>query len=132
MFLLDSNICIHIVNRRNESIIQKFKQYGAHEIALCSVVKSELFYGAHHSQRVPENLKLLEFFFSPLTSFPFDDACAKQAAVIRADLAKQGLPVGPNDLLIAATALVNNLTLVTHNTKEFERIEGLKLVDWLI
>jgi tRNA(fMet)-specific endonuclease VapC len=130
MFLLDANICVHIMNQRAPMVAQKFQQENPDSIALCSVVKSELLYGAYHSQRIEDNLALLERFIAPLTSFPFDDACAEKAGVIRAELARKGQPIGPNDLLIAATALANNLTLVTHNTREFARVNGLALEDW--
>ena len=100
------------------------------EIALCSVVKAELLYGTRNSKRVEENLKLLDQFFTPLTSLPFDDRCAEEYGIIRAQLAAQGSPIGPNDLLIAAIARTHDVTLVTHNTKEFSRITGLRLTDW--
>ncbi len=77
-----------------------------------------------------DNLQLLIQFFKPLTSLPFDDRCAEEAGQIRADLATQGKPIGPNDLLIAATARAHDSVLITHNTSEFSRITGLRLDDW--
>ena len=130
MFLLDTNACIQLLNRRHPQLLQQFRQRSPAEIVLCSIVKSELLYGARRSQQVEANLRLLDRFFKPLQSLPFDDRCSEEAGLIRADLAAQGRPIGPNDLLIAATARAFDATLVTHNTREFARITGLRLVDW--
>lgn len=130
MFLLDTNVCIRILNQSDHHIIRRFRQCMPTDIALCSIVKAELLYGARHSQKVESNLLLLKQFFAPLTSIPFDDRCADEAGFIRADLAAQGSPIGPNDLLIAATARACDAVLITHNTKEFSRITGLRLEDW--
>lgn len=132
MLLLDTNVCIRLLNQSHSTIIQHFQQHLPSEIALSSIVKAELLYGARHSQRVEENLQLLKQFFNPLTSLPFDDRCADEAGQIRADLAAQGKPIGPNDLLIAATARAHDSVLITHNTGEFSRITGLRLEDWEI
>jgi|CXWL01.1.fsa_nt_gi tRNA(fMet)-specific endonuclease VapC len=129
-FLLDTNACIRLLNKKHTDIEQHLRQHQPSEIALCSIVKAELLYGARHSQQVEANLQLLKQFFAPLVSLPFDDRCAEEAGLIRADLAAQGNPIGPNDLLIAATARAYDVVLVTHNTKEFARITGLRLVDW--
>ncbi len=130
MYLLDTNVCIHLLNRKHPGILQHFQQHSPAEIALCSIVKAELLYGARHSQRVQENLQLLAKFFTPLVSLPFDDRCAEEAGLIRADLAGQGNPIGPNDLLIAATARAHDAVLITHNSGEFSRVTGLRLEDW--
>ena len=100
------------------------------DIVLCSVVKAELYYGAHRSARSNENLKNMREFFRSFESLPFDDAAAEQYGHLRAFLTEQGKPIGPNDLLIAAIALANNVTLVTHNTDEFKRVPGLQMEDW--
>ena len=130
MYLLDTNVCIHVLNERHEGLLKRFRETSPAEIALCSVVKAELIYGARRSQRVEENLQCLDRFFGPLPSLPFDDRCAQEYGRIRADLAEQGRPVGPNDLLIAAIACAHDAILVTHNTDEFGRITGLRLQDW--
>jgi tRNA(fMet)-specific endonuclease VapC len=130
MFLLDTNICIRLLNQTHSGISQHFQQHLPSEIALCGIVKAELLYGARHSQQVESNLNLLKQFFSPLVSLPFDDRCAEEAGQIRADLAAQGKPVGPNDLLIAATARAHDAVLVTHNLGEFSRVTGLRVEDW--
>ena len=130
MFLLDSNVCIRLINKSSAQLETNFKQRPPSAIYLSAVVKAELLYGAHHSQRAAQNLRLLEQFFAPFPSLPFDDACAEIYGRIRHELAAAGTPIGPNDLLIAATAIANKLTLVTYNTREFRRGIGLQLVDW--
>ena len=110
--------------------LERFRQTHPSQLRLCSVVKSELIYGARKSHRVADNLRLLTTFFGPLQSLPFDDSCAAVAGAIRAELARSGQPIGPNDSLIAATAVNFKCTLVTHNTKEFDRVPELFLVDW--
>ena len=130
MFLLDTNVCIGLLNRAPFRHHSTFRQHQPSEIALCSIVKAELLYGARRSQQVEANLQLLKQFFSPLTSLSFDDRCAQEAGQIRADLAAQGKPIGPNDLLIAAIARAHDAVLVTHNTGEFARVTGLRIEDW--
>ncbi len=130
MYLIDTNVCIHFLNGSSQAIKEQFQQHSSNEILLCSVVKAELLFGARKSQRVEANLQKLKRFFAPLTSLAFDDRCAEEAGVIRADLGAQGKPIGPNDLLIAATARAHDAVLVSHNGNEFARVTGLKLTDW--
>lgn len=130
IFLLDTNVCIRLLNARHPSILEHFRRHSPADIALCSVVKGELLAGARRSQRVEANLQLLKAFFAPLQSLPFDDACAEHYGQIRADLLAQGTPIGPLDTLIAAIARAHDATLVTHNTGEFGRVPGLNMVDW--
>lgn len=92
--------------------------------------KSELIYGAQKSARTQANLESLAKFFEPFTSLPFDDNAAVVAGEMRANLERLGTPVRPNDLLIAAIACSNGLTLVTHNTAEFGHVSGLVIADW--
>lgn len=130
MFLLDTNVCIHALNGTSPNIQRRWQQCSPHDIALCSVVKGELLFGARNSQRVEANLARLKQLFAPLQSLPFDDACAEEYAQIRADLTRQGKLISPNDLLIAAIARAHDAVLVTHNTGEFSRIANLRLDDW--
>jgi tRNA(fMet)-specific endonuclease VapC len=130
MYLLDTNICIHLLNEVDANIQRQFKTHSPSRIALCSIVKAELLYGAQRSSRLDANLQRLKVFFSPLQSLPFDDFCAEHYSLIRADLAAQGKPIGPNDLLIAATARAHDAVLVTRNTEEFSRVEGLQIETW--
>lgn len=130
MFLLDTNACIRVLNGSSAPLIARVRSHAPPEIRVSSVTRAELLYGARHSARVTDNLRLLTAFFAPLISLPFDDACAEHYGILRASLASSGRPIGPNDLLIAATALAHDLTLVTHNVKEFSRISGLNVEDW--
>jgi len=130
MYLLDSNVCINLLNGSNKAIEQNFRSRSPSEISICSIVKAELFFGARNSQRIDTNLQRLQLFFSPLQSLPFDDRSADEYGLIRADLTAQGNVIGPNDMMIAAVARVCNAILVTHNTKEFCRVTGLRLDDW--
>ena len=130
IYLLDTNVCIHLLNEKHPAILQHFRQHGPADIAMCSVVKAELLYGARRSQRVEANLQLLKVFFAPLQSLPFDDECAEHYGQIRADLLTQGKPIGPNDTLIAAIARAHDATVITHNTGEFSRVAGLRMEDW--
>ncbi|MBK7647445.1 MAG: type II toxin-antitoxin system VapC family toxin [Betaproteobacteria bacterium] len=132
IYLLDSNVCIHLLNGRHTTLIQRFRQYDPRQTVLCSMVKAELMRGALRSQRVELNLERLAIFFAPLKSLPFDDSAADHFARVGAELMKRGTPIGPNDLVIAATALAHQVTLVTHNTAEFSRVPGLRLEDWEI
>ena len=130
MFLFDTNTCIRILNGSSPTVVARLRETHPSRIHLCSVVKAELFYRARNSSRVEKNLAVLEEFFRPLVSLPFDDTCAEHYGILRTSLSQQGTPIGPNDLMIAATARTHHLTLVTHNTREFSRIPGLRWVDW--
>jgi tRNA(fMet)-specific endonuclease VapC len=131
MYLPDTNAWIAYVNPGASAVKARFRAHLPTDILFCSVVKAELLYGAYRSSRQADNLRLLALLFQQFESLPFDDAAAEAYAQIRADLAAQGTPIGPNDLMIAAIALANNLILVTHNTREFARVAGLPLEDWM-
>ena len=130
MYLLDSNACIRVLNRTSESLVERLRRHDPSEIRISSVVKAELLYGARRSGRVAENLSLLQRFFQPFLSLPFDDRCAEHYGVVRTQLERDGRPIGPNDLMIAATAMAHDLVLVTNNTGEFLRVAGLAVEDW--
>ena len=133
-YLLDTNAWIAYLRQTTPTVVQKVQQTSPSDIWLCSVVLAELYYGAHHSPPAfqAHNLGLLAALRRQFVSVPFDDLAAEQYGKIRADLAAKGRPIGPNDLLIAAIALANGLTLITHNTVEFSRVVGLMLDDWQI
>lgn len=130
MYLLDTNACIQLLNGTNKRVARRLRVNAPSEVALCSVVKAELLFGARRSRLVEANLQLLTRFFQPFASLPFDDRCAEEAGQIRASLADQGKPIGPNDLLIAAIARAHDSILVSHDQAEFSRITGLRLEDW--
>jgi tRNA(fMet)-specific endonuclease VapC len=128
-YLLDANVCIGLLNG-NAVLAAQLRQRSSSEIRMSSVMKAELYFGARQSARVEPNLKVLSRFFAAFPSVSFDDLAAEHYGRLRADLARQGRLIGPNDMLIAATALANDLVLVTHNTGEFERVAGLRWEDW--
>lgn len=128
--LLDTNVCIQLWQRKNLNVRRHFMQYGPTDIALCSVVKAELLFGALCSSQKESNLQLLSKLFAPLISFDFDNDAASHYAQIRAELSTKGNLIGANDLIIAAIAKANNAILVTHNTGEFSRVQGLTIEDW--
>jgi len=130
MYLLDTNACIRILNGTSPSLTDRLRVVPRSIVRLSSVVKAELLYGARRSSRVSENLRLLERFFDTIASLPFDDRCAEEYGLLREELDRAGTPIGPNDLLIAATARAHHAVLVTHNVREFSRVADLRLEDW--
>lgn len=130
MYLLDSNTCIQFLNGRSTNIQRRLMGTSPFHIKLCSIVKAEMWYGASRSNDPVATLAKLSTFFEPYESLPFDDAAAAEYGRIRAQLAAAGTPIGPNDLMIAAIARDRQLTLVTHNTREFSRVSGLSIEDW--
>lgn len=129
-YLLDTNACIRYLNGQSDGIRRTLEALSYGEATLCAVVRAELLYGALKSAQPKRNLERLAGFFKGFPSLPFDKAASDAHAEIRVRLESVGKPVGAHDLLIAAIALANRLTLVTHNTREFGRIEGLALEDW--
>lgn len=129
-YLLDTNICIYFLNQRSETVIRRLRQIPPQDVWLCSIVKAELWYGALKSERPVQNCARLEEFFEGFLALPFDDEAAEKYGEIRVALEQAGTPIGPNDLCIAAIALANKLTLITHNRQEFQHVEGLLLEDW--
>ena len=128
--LLDTNVCIAFLNGKDPAVRRRLLAESPEDVVLCSVVKAELLFGARKSAFVDENLRRLDAFFEPFRSIPFDDGPAGVYGSIRAQLEREGLPIGANDLLIAATALAADLTLVTRDQDEFRRVPGLRLVSW--
>jgi tRNA(fMet)-specific endonuclease VapC len=132
-YLLDTNTCVHYLRYRNASpVAARLASAQPGEVVLCSVVVGELLFGVLRSKNVAKSSADVKAFRVGFLSLPFDDRSAEEYAKIRADLAAKGTPIGPNDTLIAAVALANGLTLVTHNTAEFSRVVGLTLEDWQI
>lgn len=129
-YLLDTNICIRHLNQRSKAVTDRLHQIPETDIAVCSVVKAELYVGAMKSQEPQKTLRKQQAFVDRFISLPFDDAAASVYARIRAQLEREGTPIGAYDLLIAAIALANGLILVTHNTREYRRIAGLNFEDW--
>ena len=131
-FLLDTNTCIIYLRGKNLSLKQKLESIKIQDIAVCSIVKSELFYGALKSAKPERNLAAQQEFLAQFISLPFDDSSTMIFGNIRTRLEALGTPIGPYDLQIASIAINHNLTLVTHNTREFKRVNDLQLEDWEI
>ncbi len=129
-YLLDTNVCVRYLNGESVVIQQRLQAIDLVELAVCSVVKAELFYGAMRSNNPDQTWARQRQFLEVFVSLPFDDIAALIAGRVRAQLANLGTPIGIHDLLIASIALANDLTLVTHNTGEFMRVEGLRIADW--
>lgn len=131
LYLLDTNICIYLIKKRPQEVLERFKQHSPEDVAISTVTLFELEYGAQKSQHIQRTQEALARFLTPLTLLDVDHPAATEAAVIRAKLEKNGTPIGPYDLLIAGVARSRNMILVTNNTKEFERIDHLRLENWV-
>jgi len=130
-YLLDTNICIYIINKRPPEVFERFRRIKLMQLHIPTIVIFELYFGLEKNQSHERNASFLENFITPLSVTGFSVQAAKQAAVIRHQLRKQGTPIGAYDIQIAAVAMAENMVLLTNNTKEFERIEGLKLENWV-
>jgi tRNA(fMet)-specific endonuclease VapC len=129
VILLDTNICIYLINARPPAVLARFQQYRLGDIGLCSVVAAELAFGVAKSGST-RNRQALEMFLAPLTILPFDAAAVWVYGDLRADLQRRGTPIGSLDTLIAAHALSQQALLVTNNTREFSKVPGLPLDNW--
>jgi tRNA(fMet)-specific endonuclease VapC len=130
MFLLDTNVCVQYLRGKNVKVRQRLASCPMQDVYLCSVVLSELYFGALRSNDPVQSRVEVDQFAAPFSSLPFDDAAADICSRIRYHLESQGTPIGPYDMQIASIALANSFTLVTHNTNEFSRVPGLSLEDW--
>jgi len=131
MLYLDTNTCIYFLNGKYMSVREHLTSTSPSEIKIPAVVAAELLTGAFKSKQKNETVKKVNVFLKAFKIQEFGIEEALAYAKIRASLEKKGTVIGPNDLLIAATALSNGATLVTNNTKEFERVEGLMLTNWV-
>ena len=129
MFMLDTNICIYLINERDEALRERFEA-NAREIRISSITYAELCYGVAHSARTTQNARELEAFRIDLDILPFDQDAGRHYGEIRHALVKRGRPIGANDLLIAAHARSAAATLVTNNAGEFGRVPGLQVENW--
>jgi tRNA(fMet)-specific endonuclease VapC len=130
MILLDTNICIYIINIKPPEVLARFHQYRLGDIGVSSVVAAELALGVAKSGSA-RNRQALEMFLAPLEIAPFDAAAVWAYGDVRADLERRGEPIGSLDTLIAAHALSINAVLVTNNTREFSKVQGLQLENWV-
>ena len=130
MILLDTNICIYIINAKPAAVLERFKHYRLGEIGLCSVVAAELAFGVAKSGSA-RNRQALEMFLAPLTILPFDERASWAYGDLRAELERRGTPIGSLDTMIAAHALSLQATLITNNTREFAQVPGLQVDNWV-
>lgn len=128
-YMLDTDICIYAINERPPKVLQALRDHYAEGLGVSSITASELHFGVARSGSA-RNAKALHQFLAGLEMADFDAAAAEVAGQVRAWLASQGTPIGPYDSLIAAHAQAMGVTLVTNNTREFERVPGLMLANW--
>ena len=130
-YMLETNICIYAI-KNNSQVLAKLSQNIDEGICISSIVKAEIEYGIYKSANYEKNRIAFETFLRNISIVSFDESAAKEYGKIRVDLERQGTPIGGNDLFIAAHCRALNYILITHNLKEFERVENLKLEDWTI
>ena len=129
--MLDTNICIYIIKNKPLSVKKRFLEFKIGELCLSSITLSELYFGAYKSNQVEKNLKAIENFLIPFEIVDFDYKASIEYGKIRAELEKKGSVIGNMDMQIAAHAKSLNLPLVTNNIKEFQRVDGLKIDNWV-
>jgi tRNA(fMet)-specific endonuclease VapC len=132
ILLLDTNTCIYLIKEHPPEVLRRFNEYTVGDIGISSITTAELHFGVQKSQRREQNRLALQQFLLPLTVAHFDENAASAYGHVRAHLEKQGTPIGSLDTLIVAHALSLDLTLVTNNVREFERVRGLKVENWVI
>ena len=129
-YMLDTNIAIYVIKRRPVDVLNTFNQH-AGQLCISSITMAELIHGVEKSARPDHNLRQVEDFISRLNLLQYGNKAAAHYGNIRAVLESKGIPVGVNDLHIAGHARSEGLTLVTNNLKEFKRVEGLRLENWV-
>ena len=131
-YMLDTNICIYIIKQKPKNVIERFRQAQVSEIGVSSTTLSELEYGVMKSAKSEQNKLALVQFIAPIEISAYDDVAAQHYGVIRANLERQGTPIGSLYMLIAAHALSINSVLITNNESEFKRVSNLKIENWAI
>ena len=128
--MLDTDICIYVIKNRPPGLRGRFNAHSQH-LCISSVTLAELLYGAEKSAKPDHNLAVVESFAARLTVSPFGDKAAAHYGQIRADLERKGKPIGPYDLMLAGHARSEGLALVTNNAREFMRVKGLRVENWV-
>lgn len=129
-YLLDTNICIYIIKKRPAEVFEKFKNLAIGDVGISSITLAELQYGIEKSSNSMKNREALEKFLTPIEIVDYGFEATVEYGIIRAELEKKGIPIGPLDTLIASHAKSLDVILVTNNVREFERIPGLKIENW--
>ncbi len=129
-YMLDTNIAIYVIKRRPIDALETFNLH-AGQMSLSSISLAELLHGAEKSSKPEHNMLQVEDFVARLEVLDYSSKAAAHYGDIRADLERKGTPIGVNDLHIAGHARSEGMTLVTNNMREFERVEGLRLTNWV-
>ncbi len=129
-FMLDTNICIYIIKKKPDHVLERLKNSPVSKIGISTIVISELEYGAERSSRPDRNRIALIEFLAPFEILSYNDMAARRYGGVRAHLERQGTPIGSMDMLIAAHALALDCTLITNNEREFRRVPSLKIENW--
>lgn len=129
-YMLDTNICIYVIKHKPEQVFLKLQEHDPSEVCISTVTYAELIHGVEKSQSIEKNRVALALFLANIEIMDFDSSAAESYGKIRADLEKAGKPIGPLDMMIAGHAKSLGYTIVTNNTKEFMRVNGLKLENW--
>lgn len=130
-YMLDTNICIFMIKHKPESVMKKFMELQPSDVCISSITYAELVHGVEKSKAKEKNGIALAVMLSEIDILPFDSLAAQVYGTIKADLERKGMPIGPMDTLIAAHAKAVDVTLVTNNTREFCRVDDLRLEDWV-
>lgn len=128
-YLLDTNTCIYAMKRKPIEVVERLTEH-QDEVCISSVTLMELYFGAEKSAKPAQNRLEIDYFVANLVVWDYDAYAAEHTAQIRAELAKQGRPIGAYDNMIAGHARSKGLICVTNNIKEFERVNGLRLENW--
>jgi len=129
--LLDTDTCIELIRRRAPQVLRQFMRHSPGDAAISSITLAELAFGVAKSAHVEKNQTALEEFASAFVVAPFDEAAAHCYGRVRAALQQSGNAIGSLDMLIASQALSLEVILVTHNVREFSRVRGLQVADWI-
>jgi tRNA(fMet)-specific endonuclease VapC len=130
-YLLDTNICIYIINKKPPSAVYRIRSKHPDEVSISTITIAELEYGVHRSKHIDQNRIALLEFLVPFMILDFDQSAAAVYGSVWASLERKGTPIGPMDLLLAAQALSQQLILVTNNVREFRRVAGLQIENWI-
>lgn len=128
--MLDTNICVYAIKHKPEQVFRRLQEHAPSEVCISSVTYAELVHGVEKSQSIEKNRVALALLLANIEIMDFDSLAAESYGRIRADLEKLGTPIGPLDMMIVGHARSLDYTIVTNNTKEFVRVQGLKLENW--
>lgn len=129
-YMLDTNICIYAIKHKPEQVFKHLQEHDPKDICISSITYGELVHGVEKSKAIDKNRVALALLLANIEIMNFDSLAAESYGKVRADLEKEGTPIGPLDTMIAGHAKALDYTVVTNNTKEFERVKGLKLENW--